>query len=500
MDLIIESYQIKPAVINLKQYTNNTRTLIFTLDTNIYDNINLAECDAYAVSSLGGFIDETKLVSEFVDGILKVIWQVMDYTTLQAGTVTYQIVFKKPNGAVWYSYEALMIISESIAADQHITANYATILRQWEDRVNTIISTPIKAVEIMPRDETIPIIDRINGRLYFQLLDNVMGGRFENERGNILNVISKADVNSPTFTGSPQAPTPGEEDDSTRIATTGFAKLIVSRVSQALNAFQASVAETITGIINSLRLKADIDSQTFTGVPRAPTPAAGDDSTRIATTEFVQNMIDSVDELMRFKADLVNGTVPMNQLPPLNFVPAVIGKPEFFHEQAAPANYVIADGRTLSDAQRKYPDLWNHLKANPWKCRVLPDWNAISAAAGGVGGVAYYVIDEVLKTIKVMDLRNDYFRSYGSYGVGAWNNDAIRNITGTCGFNESTTNPNMSGAFRLSNSRSFGSGAGYDWDNFITEFNASWVVPTAQENRPRTIVLLPCIYVGKIIA
>ena len=38
---------------------------------------------------------------------------------------------------------------------------------------------------------------------------------------------------------------------------------------------------------NLSQLKADIDSPTFTGTPTAPTPTAGDSSTKLATTEFV---------------------------------------------------------------------------------------------------------------------------------------------------------------------------------------------------------------------
>jgi len=39
--------------------------------------------------------------------------------------------------------------------------------------------------------------------------------------------------------------------------------------------------------------KADIDDEDFTGTPTAPTPSTGDNSTRIATTEFVQSEFDS---------------------------------------------------------------------------------------------------------------------------------------------------------------------------------------------------------------
>ncbi len=71
----------------------------------------------------------------------------------------------------------------------------------------------------------------------------------------------KADLASPTFTGDPKAPTPAPGDSDTSIATTAF------------------VANAIT---------AGYNSPTFTGDPKAPTPAAGDNDTSVATTAFVQ--------------------------------------------------------------------------------------------------------------------------------------------------------------------------------------------------------------------
>ncbi len=44
-----------------------------------------------------------------------------------------------------------------------------------------------------------------------------------------------------------------------------------------------------------LALKAPLDSPTFTGTPTAPTPTAGDDSTKVATTAFVRGEIDTAD-------------------------------------------------------------------------------------------------------------------------------------------------------------------------------------------------------------
>lgn len=71
---------------------------------------------------------------------------------------------------------------------------------------------------------------------------------------------TKADLASPTFTGTPAAPTATTATNSTQVATTAF-----------VQAQKASMA--------------------LTGNPTAPTQATGNDSTRIATTAFVQQEI-----------------------------------------------------------------------------------------------------------------------------------------------------------------------------------------------------------------
>jgi hypothetical protein len=52
-----------------------------------------------------------------------------------------------------------------------------------------------------------------------------------------------------------------------------------------------SVVSAISKLNGNIGLKANIDSPAFTGTPTAPTPTIGDDSTKIATTEFVQDAI-----------------------------------------------------------------------------------------------------------------------------------------------------------------------------------------------------------------
>ena len=99
---------------------------------------------------------------------------------------------------------------------------------------------------------------------------------------------AKADKNSPSFTGAPTAPTASSSTNSTQIATTAF------------------VQGLIQGIQTALSGKADKNSPSFTGTPKSPTPPSSDISTRIATTAFVQNLVQAVDKKI---SELVSSTL-----------------------------------------------------------------------------------------------------------------------------------------------------------------------------------------------
>jgi len=88
-------------------------------------------------------------------------------------------------------------------------------------------------------------------------------------------VDGKADKLSPTFTGTPTAPTPASTDNSTKLATTAFVQAATAGI-----ALQAAVDA-----------KANINSPTFTGTPTAPTPTLGDNSTKLATTAYVNAQV-----------------------------------------------------------------------------------------------------------------------------------------------------------------------------------------------------------------
>ncbi|MGA0564973.1 hypothetical protein ACO2RV_21220 [Ancylobacter sp. VNQ12] len=104
-------------------------------------------------------------------------------------------------------------------------------------------------------------------------------------------VNPKAPLNSPTFTGAPTAPTPNAADDSSRIATTSFVQ---------------SLIEVLSTIVNG---KAPLASPTFTGKPTVPTPAAGDSTARIPNTSWVQARIAALAATVAAKLNLSGGVL-----------------------------------------------------------------------------------------------------------------------------------------------------------------------------------------------
>lgn len=85
----------------------------------------------------------------------------------------------------------------------------------------------------------------------------------------VANLALKADKASPTFTGTPAAPTASAGTNTTQLATTAFVTTAVSP-------------------------KANIASPVFTGTPTAPTATSATNNTQLATTAFVGTAISNL--------------------------------------------------------------------------------------------------------------------------------------------------------------------------------------------------------------
>ncbi|SFT43732.1 hypothetical protein SAMN05192562_101273 [Kosakonia arachidis] len=133
----------------------------------------------------------------------------------------------------------------------------------------------------------------------------------------MLNSLTAAPVNNPALTGTPTAPTAPAGTNTNQLATTAFVFNGYQQKSTQLTEFANVSLPNLTfpfrngsaalqaGALSTLSLNflskstvadmlalltaAPIDNPTFTGDPKAPTPAAGDNDTSIATTAFVFN-------------------------------------------------------------------------------------------------------------------------------------------------------------------------------------------------------------------
>lgn len=175
-----------------------------------------------------------------------------------------------------------------------------------------------------------------------------------------------------------------------------------------------------------------------------------------------------------------------------------------FFETSPPPGWLVRNGALIANASTTVPKLYEALQlpANAWKLKTETEWQDLSTMAEGVGGVPYFVLDADANTIKLPDTRGDYTRSAGSAFlpvVGDWHGDAIRNITADgLGGGHSDTSPlnNVTGAFvrtpKVINASHVAGAA----DHGTISFDASQVVPTAEENRTRAFAMLGCVYVG----
>lgn len=153
-----------------------------------------------------------------------------------------------------------------------------------------------------------------------------------------------------------------------------------------------------------------------------------------------------------------------------------VGTVQWFAAEEVPFGYLMCDGRQVS--RTTYPDLY----------KVIGD---------------IYGPNDGISTFRLPDLVNEFIRGYSpaSRAVGTKQGDAIRNIKG----NTYHSVVNIGGLTDLKPDGPFGAvtqvsgttlGSGGHWVvnyyNTLT-FDASLTVPTAEENRPRNISMLPMI-------
>ncbi|EPF1208863.1 phage tail protein [Escherichia coli] len=309
---------------------------------------------------------------------------------------------------------------------------------------------------------------------------------------------------SPTFTGTPKAPTPAAGNNTTQVATTAFVQAALTALINGAPATLDTLKEIAaainndpnfsTTINNALALKAPLSSPALTGTPTAPTAAQSVNNTQIATTAFVKSAI----------AAMV-GSAPA-ALDTLNELAAALGNdPNFATTMLNALSGKQPLDNTLTNLSGKdVAGLLAYLGLGegsalpvgvpvPWPSATPPTgWLKCNGAA--FSAEEYPELAKAYPTNKLPDLRGEFIRGWDD-GRGIDTNrsllssqgDAIRNIIGALVDVRFNTYPSDSGVFTTSvigDASSDSIKGGYA--KRVT-FDASRVVPTANENRPRNI-------------
>ncbi|ELK0553390.1 phage tail protein [Escherichia coli] len=321
---------------------------------------------------------------------------------------------------------------------------------------------------------------------------------------------------SPTFTGTPKAPTPAAGNNTTQVATTAFVQAALTALINGAPATLDTLKEIAaainndpnfsTTINNALALKAPLSSPALTGTPTAPTAAQSVNNTQIATTAFVKSAI----------AGMV-GSAPA-ALDTLNELAAALGNdPNFATTMLnALAGKQPLDNTLTNLSGKDVAGLLTYLGLGegsalpvgvpvPWPSATPPTgWLKCNGAA--FSAEEYPELAKAYPTNKLPDLRGEFIRGWDDErGVDSGRTllsaqgDAIRNITGSFGqlrvnseINAIVDVQGVSGAFYGDTvvRNNINVSMTYATDRRIRQdvlFSAANVVPTANENRPRNI-------------
>ncbi|EFM4245738.1 phage tail protein [Shigella flexneri] len=232
---------------------------------------------------------------------------------------------------------------------------------------------------------------------------------------------------------------------------------------------------------------------TFTGEPKAPTPAAGNNTTRIATTEFVQAAITA----------LINGAPAT--LDTLKEIAAAINNDPKF---SATINNALSGKQPLDEtlthlSGKDVAGLLAYLGLGdgsalpvgvpvPWPSATPPTgW--IKCNGAPFSAQEYPELAKAYPTNKLPDLRGEFIRGWDDgrgvdtgRGILSAQGDAIRNITGWFGAHATVVAKPPFVKFSAPEiAENVGVGGGSTRD--AVKLDLSLSVPTASENRPRSI-------------
>lgn len=248
-------------------------------------------------------------------------------------------------------------------------------------------------------------------------------------------------------------------------------------------------------------------SPTFTGTPTAPTPAANDNSKKLVTTEFVARAIaalagtapETLDTLKEL-ADAL-GNDPNFATTVLNKLAEKLAKDQNGADIPDPALFVKNLRLGAGAPPIGIPFFWPstampNTVMDEWSDMVFLKWNGATFSA-----TEYPKLARIIPGLKLNDVRGEFLRIWDDgRGVDSGRTllsaqgDAIRNITGVLrsgSYKTDSISDGDTGPFSVQSrgviTGLYDSGGANGYTHIDHKFEAGSVVPTASENRPRNI-------------
>ncbi|EIL6068494.1 phage tail protein [Salmonella enterica] len=254
-------------------------------------------------------------------------------------------------------------------------------------------------------------------------------------------------------------------------------------------------------------------SPTFTGTPTAPTPANSDNSKKLATTEFVAKALaalaGSAPETLDTLKELADalGNDPNFATTVLNKLAEKLAKDQNGADIPDKAAFLQNLGLGEGSPVIGSPFPWPHAKMPNELFPSMAGMVFLKSNGATFSSTLYPKLALAYPGLKLADLRGEFIRGWddgravdASRALLSTQADAIRNIVGQTGFILTSANTTGAGAitmvsqnyYPVSNSTPVGSvndnGSTVTvYREKVASFDASKSVPTANENRPRNV-------------
>ena len=235
---------------------------------------------------------------------------------------------------------------------------------------------------------------------------------------------TKSPIYSPTFIGAPSAPTPLVGDNTGNIATAFYVTRAVSNLEQATTA-NAVIQDS------QILLRANIASPSFTGIPVTTDPADTDRTTRIATTAFVGRITETLNinitNALALKAPINNAAFTGSMFAPEPVEQLTFSQPLGTTDPIG----ITVFGGTVDVATTSFvANALMHMPSTnvaPYATRVSPTFEGIPRAATARADLAGFVANTQLATTQFVMSYSPVLSVAGKTGTVTL---AVADITG----------------------------------------------------------------------